>query len=658
MPTVARSRLGSGYASAVRSPRLDHSRDKGVLVGVWTLAVVGCFLGLVFPSHAGARVSAGEQALDIARVLATAALAVVLVLGPGLALRCTGRLRRLELGFVPLPGIGTLALTGCLAWAAAAAGVSPRAVCALVLVPILVVVLVAVLQTDADDILRPDERGTLLVVGAALGVAIGRALWSLGPPGELSAGTIFRTLEVGDRSDPRLQFGVVQLISQGASPFGALAHSYFGEGYSFADRGPLAGLASAPVVLLSGGRPPAGYASAPWSPFDAQGFMSYRLAMMTLASTAFLSVWTLARRLAGAQAARLTLLLAATTPFLVHEIWFTWPKLLAASLILLAAIALIDGRPYGAGLLAGAGYLAHPIALLSVPTLVLVALWPPGETRLRRPRYAPGLLLCGGVATWLAVWRLVNWSHFTQQKFFSYVTEAGRSRALQSQLVRALGGHPAPVTLTAWLSDRLVSLANTLIPLRLFLLSASDVSINAINPRCSPFCAGSSPAVVHFFFQYWTALPFAVGILFFPMLLVSLARATRQWPWAITATVLVPFVLFTIYWGDADTGMLREGLQTWVLTLVVVVAIEQQRSSFPWLKHASLRGVLALRAVEVLLVATLPTLLTRHRAFESRYWITDIVALSAMVGLCAALGWACWREKPKTRRPREACGPA
>jgi hypothetical protein len=46
--------------------------------------------------------------------------------------------------------------------------------------------------------------------------------------------------------------------------------------------------------------------------------MSYRLAMMTFASTAFLGVWGLARRVAGAAAARLALILAVTTPFLVH----------------------------------------------------------------------------------------------------------------------------------------------------------------------------------------------------------------------------------------------------------------------------------------------------------------------------------------------------
>src|SRR5207237_8014547 len=123
------------------------------------------------------------------------------------------------------------------------------------------------------------------------------------------------------------------------------------------------------------GEPPVTVGTQRWLPFAPQGFVGYRLAMMTMASTSFLSLWTLTKRLAGELAGRFAVLLAATTPFLVHEIWFTWPKLLAASLVLLAAVALIDRHPLLAGVLLGLGYLVHPIALLSAPILALLALW-------------------------------------------------------------------------------------------------------------------------------------------------------------------------------------------------------------------------------------------------------------------------------------------
>ena len=113
----------------------------------------------------------------------------------------------------------------------------------------------------------------LLIVGGALGLAVARSLWSLGPPGELYAGTIYRTLDVGHQPDSRISFHVVELIANGNSPFGTAADSYFFP-YTFSDRGPLAGLASAPLILLSGETPPAVIGTPPWLPFDPQGFMS------------------------------------------------------------------------------------------------------------------------------------------------------------------------------------------------------------------------------------------------------------------------------------------------------------------------------------------------------------------------------------------------
>lgn len=626
----------------MRAWRSRLSCERSVLLGIWGLAAAGCLLGLSFRPATGASTGAGQQAIDLVRVLTTAALAVVLTLGPGLVLRSVSARHRPELGYVPLPGLVLLAATGGLAWALAPA-ISPRAVCFVVLAPILAWLLAYVLRSDQDELLEVEERRALLIVAAALGVAVGRALWSLGPSGELLGGTNFRTMEVGDRSDSRVSFGVVQLVAHGTSAYSALGHSYF-QGYTFSDRGPLSGLASAPVVLLSGGRPPAANQSGPWSPFDSEGFMSYRLAMMTFASTAFLSLWTLVRRLIGERGALLALLLAATTPFLVHEIWFTWPKLLAASLVLLAATSLFGQRYWTAGLLVGAGYLAHPLALFSVPALGLLALWPPGAASPRHPRIGPTLRLLAGVAVGVLAWRLVNGSHYTQSDFLNFLTEAGKTNTMHAELAHRLGGPAVHVTLSEWVSDRLVSVGNTLVPLRLFFLSAGDQSINTAYQACFPFCRGGSPGIVHFFFQYWTTVPFGLGILFFPLLLQSLWRAIRRWPWAITATVVVPFLVFAIYWGDASTGMLREGLHVWVLTLIVVVAAEQQRRRFAWLRDLPVRFVLALRSVEVLLVAMLPTIVTRHQVLTRHFLLSDIVAVAAMLVLSAMLGVRVWRD--------------
>jgi hypothetical protein len=238
----------------------------------------------------------------------------------------------------------------------------------------------------------------------------------------------------------------------------------------------------------------------------------------------------------------------------------------------------------------------------------------------------------------------LNGSHYAQSDFLTYFTNAGHNRLIEDYWTVALGGHPAPITVWEWISDRFVSVTNTLVPMRLFFLSAHDESINALHHSCPYLCAGRSPGVVHFFFQYWTTLPFGAGILFYALLLTSLWRAARLWTWPVLVVVVLPFAAFALYWGDASTGLLREGLQAWVLTLLIVVALEQKRSRFAWLRSSPIRVLLSLRAVEVFLVAVLPTLVTRHRIYDSRFQVTDLVAVGAMTALCIYLGGLIWRE--------------
>jgi hypothetical protein len=633
----------------VSAPVTKINRERAVLLTIWLLAAAGCLVGAA-PLPRGGHPGLAEQALDLVRVVTTLALVVVLVLGPGLALRVGHARRRRELGFVPLPGLALLVACGTIAWAVTAyVTPHPRIVCTLLIVPVLAWILIRTVRARDQELLDPEETRALLIVGAALGIAVARALWSLGPIGELNGGTVFRALDVGDRSDPVISYHLVQLLFQGASPFGALSRALF-DPYTFSDRGPLSGLASAPLVLLSGGRPPVSLGvvvahtgkhidTAPWLPFDPEGFMAYRLAMMAFASTAFLSLWTLTRKLGGVRAARIAVLLAAASPFLVHEIWFTWPKLLAVSFVLLAAVRLFDQRALSAGLLVGIGYLVHPLALLSLPALVLLAAWPLAGAHLRAPHVRSVLMILAGTAVGLIAWRVVNGSHYTQSNFVDYLTRAGRTPLF-------LAGIAPPVTIGSWLSARLLSVANTLVPMRLFFLSGNDQSINTVYQACFPLCSrGGSPGVVHFFFQYWTTLPFGVGIVFFPFLLQSMWRAIKWCTWGVTAAVIVPFVLFALYWGDATTGLLREGLHAWVLTLFVVIALQQQHDGFPWFRNNVLRALLAMRPAEVVLLVLVPTVATTHRLIASRFALIDAVAILAIVALAGALGICTWRER-------------
>jgi hypothetical protein len=612
----------------------ELSWERRTLGAVWVLGLLGLLLG--FAAHPGATTTPAPaaQLLDVARIALTTALAATIVMGPGIALRAVWR-PHLPLGFVPLPGLAVLAAVGLLAWCLGLAGWHhPRVFSALVILATMLPLPAVIVRSGNHELLTADEWWAVGLIGAALGIAVGRSLWSLGPLGELYGGSIYRTLEVGTRSDSRISYHVVELIAHGNSPWGPVATSYFSP-YSFSSRGPLSGLASAPLVLAGGGTPPLVVGSPPWTPFDVEGFMAYRIAMMLFASTSFLSVWSLARRLGGVRAARLAVLLAVTTPFLVHEIWFTWPKLLAASMVLLALLCLLDGRWLQAGLLTGVGYLVHPLALLSIPMLLLIALWPLRGATLRRPQIRPAVVTLVGIAILFVAWRLINGPHYTQGGFMSYVTQAGTYDTLKA----------IPVTLGAWISDRLISLGNTLVPLRLFLLSGQDQELNVWQTACSPFCQGGSPGIIHFFFQYWCTVPFGLGIAFFPLLIRSLWGALRRWLWPVVATVVVPFVVFWIYWGSASTGLLREGLQTWVLTLVIVVALVQAADGFGWLRSRVVLTVLSTRVCEILLLAMLPTLATDDRLVSSRFWLSDVVALIIMIVPACYLVFAIWRER-------------
>jgi hypothetical protein len=614
--------------------------ERAAMLTILGAAGVACLLGAADPPSVADGAGLAGEALDLIRVGCTTALAVALLLGPGILWRAVGG-RRVKLGFLFLPGLGLLAATGGLAWLLAGS-VEPKLVCFAIFAPALGLMLGALIGSGPGDLLDPEERRALLYVSLVLGIAVGRSVWSLGTVGELYEGTISRSLVAEPRSDSRISYFVPQLIAHAKGPYSPDASSLFAP-YNFSTRGPLPGMASAPIVLLTGGKPELGAPEAPWRPFDPQGFMAYRLAMMTFSCTVLISLWELVRRIGGDRAACLALLLGISTPFVFADLWFTWPKLLAASFVLLGGLCVLERRPLRGGLSVGVGYLMHPSALLSLSAIGPLALWPPRQDQCwphwRRPELRSALLVLLGAAACFAAWRLLNSSHFSQASFFKYFLQAYPSI------------HPS---VGEWIDFRLASLGNTLVPLFLPVFYDHSVSINTFG--------GISPGVVHFFFQYWTGVPFGFALLFLPLLAVSLWRALRRWPWPVTATVLFPFAFFLFYWGASITGILREGFQWWPFAVLAVVALQQRAEGFPWLRSRPLRAILALRAVEVLAVAVGPVLGTHgFRGIIDPLTLVDIVALGGTIILCLALVALVWSEtarlgqveKPATLSPQD-----
>lgn len=599
-------------------------------------AVLACLVGMVKPPTETTHTVIRQQWIDLLRVLLTTCLAIVLVLGPGIAVRALSG-RPIRLGFLPLFGIATMVLAGCLAWCLHGA-VDPDLACLVVVGPVLGLMVGMLVAAGPEDFFTAEERRTLALLGIPVGLAIARSLWSLGPIGELDAGQISHNLWTEARPDSHISFVVTQMVAHGTSPYGPEGVDLF-QPYMFASRGPLAGIASAPVVLLSGGHPLLGIPNQHWEPFDAQGFMAYRIAMITMSATALLAMWELVRKFAGPRAARLALLLGISTPFIWAELIFTWPKLLAAGCILFAALWLFERKPLRAGLMIGVGYLFHPGAVLGYFALGPLALWPLRGAKLKRPQVRSALTMAVGTGVFVAAWLLANHGHNDQNSFVNYLTAA------------APNWHPS---VGEWISFRFTSLMDTTVPLYLPIFQDHNVSINTL--------FGTSPGVSHFFFQYWTGVPFGFAILFFPILLVSLWRFAKRWPWPFFAIVVLPYVLFWIYWGSGSSGFLREGMQSWVLAVIAVVAIEQAASHFSWLRSRAIRAILALRAFEVFALAVGATLGTRgpdpiSHGFGYNYELSDAVAFAAIVFFSALMMFAIWRETATGSMLRPAIKP-
>jgi hypothetical protein len=609
-----------------------------VLVPV--LALVHLLVGAVRPP--GAEPALGSDAIALwatarwgVRTLLTVAAALCLVLGPGVALRASlhpgNRLR--NPAFLWLPGVVLLVIVGLASWWLAAF-VDPATVSAVLLLPVALWILWTLWQRDVHLLLGRAELATCGVLLLMLLVGLGRATWSQDPDGALYGGQVSRTLEVGNRSDSRIQYHVVQLVAHGTDPDSERGASYFAP-YTFYDRGPIAGLAAAPIVLASGADPPLTMPDQPWVPFDPQGFAAYRIVLMLLGCTVLLSVLGLLSRFLSERARVAGVALVALTPFVVHEVYFTWPKLFSASVGLVALVALFERRPLLCGLLLGLGYLAHPALLLVVPGVVVtwaVLLWcGPGRVcdggaRYPAPRPArvfarDVLWLSLGLAAVFIAWRVIV-ADRAATSFTAYLFESDGVR---------------PVAFGTWVEGRLQSLGNTLVPLRLFLFDRDSRWVNSL--------FGRSPGIVQFSFSYFATLPFGVGLAYFPVFLIGLYRFGRRSPLLLLGAIVAPFLGFAVYWGASLTGMLREGLH-----FVVVVALlaaflghstgrSGRSSNWPTV----VRICLSVRGLEVLFMLLVPTVLTTSLLGDDEFLLTDLVSLAAMIGGTIGLTVLTWR---------------
>ena len=473
----------------------------------------------------------------------------------------------------------------------------------------------------------PGEAGWRHAVAAgALAVAAvaAKASFSTGTAGELFRGTVSRNFALSDRIDSRFSFYAVQAAAHGWGPAAERTERFYYP-WTYFSRGPLPGLVAIPLVLGTGGQPPAEHAEETWSPFDAGGFATYRLAHYALAAAVIPVVYLLLLPLAGAGWALAGAGLLALTPFGLHEILFTWPKW-AATAWLAAAFTLVHARqPMAAGIAVGLGFLHHPLVLLWTPWL---ALWAAG-------RHGPGgRARLAGVATltvasaalvlpWMLAGRLLP--HLPETPF------AGQGGFIRYFLL-ADAQH---ATLETWLRTRWMNLANTFVPLHLLLDPAS-----AGHFRLSSAYEASS-LLTRLTFLWWNTLPFALGLGLWGLTLAALPRAWRTHRAAVVLFSAAPALLLIVYWGWEPLGLMRECGHPLLLVLVVLavlVAAEGAPGPAAWLAHQAapwlqLPGALVMFWLPVLANPSPPAVRLAH--LDGLHLALNLAALGTLAWMLA-----------------------
>lgn len=472
-------------------------------------------------------------------------------IGPGLIFRAGSR-QAISPVWLVLPGILAMILLGLFAWKGPE-NISPAIISRIGLVTIALLAGYELIKHPLTSITTHTERRVLGLMVLLVVLAVAKATYSLGPSGELYRGSVTRTLEVGERADSRIPYEVVEIIALRKGAYSEIATALFSP-WNFSHRGPLAGMAASPIVLASGAQVPAVMPSDPWTPFDPEGFAAYRIAVVVVSASSLVFVFALGRLFLDEKWSLFAFFVAAAAPFTIHELFFTWPKIAAASFVLLAVSFLKRRHPLFAGLAVGMGYLFHPSALLWVPFLLLsIPLLEPlpdlnGSARMFAWTKRAALA-CVGLAFWLVLWRIINRDHFEQAGFFGYVHQAGL----------------LPVTIGNWLWFRLLSATKTVVPLFVFLFYRTDPDLIPIGGTTQPW--------VQFVDQYWCTLPFACGFFFyFVVLRIAVTAARRAALWI--AVIFVPaFLLFVAYFGAPNSGLMREGLHAWFLALLIFCVV-------------------------------------------------------------------------------------
>jgi hypothetical protein len=332
---------------------------------------------------------------------------------------------------------------------------------------------------------------------------------------------------------------------------------------------------------------------------------------------------------AGRREKILALVWLALSPVVAINTVFLWPKLLAGYFILLALAALIKRRPGIAGFLTALAWLSHPVAALMLPALCLFIFCMPGfrggmfpNVQKRLALFIPFLL---ALSIAMAPWLIYKASLGYQDAFLGYVVGGGN-------------GFTRAENIQSWILVRLSNFWLTLSPAAYF-----------YSQYMHSWLYGPIGDMLRWSVQYAKSLPGHLGFSCF--LIAYLAFFSGQ-PNTVLQNVKWSvltggFLAMIVFWGFSADALGRASLEPLSVLLVIYAAA----SKSPALRYLPL--LLPALAIENQWL-TWSGFLYAPGFKKSMLTYDALGCLLCNSGVCALLlmiGW--WSSKPHGRKNTE-----
>jgi hypothetical protein len=370
--------------------------------------------------------------------------------------------------------------------------------------------------------------------------------------------------------------------------------------------------------------------SSPYQLVDPFGYWLYRQISMLTNAMVVASAVIVAWRLLGARAAKLGAVFVLLSPFILINVLFHWPKLLAGFFIAgFYFWSYIRGRPVLAGIFAAGAVLSHPVGALYIPSMFIYLL----TVRRWRQLFTSGLTAAAVAFPWF-FWTSVIYHHTSRMLTYpiGYAIEdptnpgPGIKAAWQAFIHRS----PLSLLTARWELFRFAYLGWTF-PSQFL----AATSLRGLGAPVYEFMRVTFPGI------------FGVGLALFGYL--SLRRIFTQPFWV--ATIGGSTLFLFLFWGIPSDALTISAFQP-MAGLLICLAAAVIANIPKWLiRLATVVTVIEWIGFTYLLVLHVPEVAT--------WRASTVIALVLSLALVAATGVIGWRAAdPRADQPTVTPTPA